>query len=124
MHEGAYDQSVRWPVLRCDARRRPRPGKGRCGMSTFTEDTPDDIDVPDDSDGDEELELTEDPAADDEPPSPPLKSEEIESAFRRATSGFAGGMERWAERAARGMTYEELAQALKHEIGIFGGQCG
>ena len=95
-------------------------------MSTFTEDTPDDIDVPDDSDGDEEEfgDLPEDPAVDDEPPSPPLRSEEIESAFRRATSGFAGGMERWAERAARGMTDEELAQALKHEIGIFGGQCG
>lgn len=92
-------------------------------MSTFTEDALDDMNIPDELDGDEELDLTDDPA-DDEPPSPPLKADEIEHAFRRATSGFAGGMERWAERAAKGMTDEELSLALKYEIGIFGGQCG
>ena len=89
-------------------------------MSTL-DDEADDIDDAD-LDGGKELDITEDP--DDEPPSPPLKPEEIEYAFRKATSGFAGGRERWAERAARGMTDEELAEALKHEIGIFGGQCG
>jgi hypothetical protein len=92
-------------------------------VSTLIEDMLDDVDVPDELDGNEELDLPDDPAVD-KPPSPPLKAEEIDYAFRKATSGFAGGMERWAERAARGMTDEELAQALKHEIGIFGGQCG
>lgn len=44
--------------------------------------------------------------------------------FMRATGGFSGAKARWAERAARGMTDTELAEALYKEIGIFGGSCG
>ena len=44
--------------------------------------------------------------------------------FMRATGGFSGAKARWAERAARGMSDAELADALAREIGIFGGPCG
>lgn len=44
--------------------------------------------------------------------------------FIRATGGFSGARQRWAERAARGMTDAELAEALAFELGIFGGSCG
>ena len=91
-------------------------------MSTLHDET-DDIDD-DEVDGGEELDIIEDPTDEEEQPSPPLTREEIEYAFRRATTGFAGGKERWAERAATGMTDEALAEALKYEIGIFGGQGG
>lgn len=89
-------------------------------MSTLTADPTDDIDDAE-LDGGEDLDLPED-TDDDAQPCPPLTREEVEYAFRRATSGFAGGKERWAERAAKGMTDEELAEALKVEIGIFGGR--
>jgi hypothetical protein len=42
----------------------------------------------------------------------------------RATGGFSRSNERWAERAARGLTDAELAEALSFELGIFGGSCG
>lgn len=44
--------------------------------------------------------------------------------FMRATGGFLRSKERWAERAARGMTDAELAEALANELGIFGGSGG
>ncbi|WP_334147239.1 hypothetical protein [Hyphomicrobium sp.] len=44
--------------------------------------------------------------------------------FMRATGGFSRSRERWAERAARGMSDTALAEALAREIGIFGGSCG
>ncbi len=91
-------------------------------MSTLNEEAPADSDDAD-LDGGEELHIAED-SDDNEPPPAAFKPEEIECAFRRATSGFSGATERWTERAARGMTDEELAEALKYEIGIFGGQCG
>jgi hypothetical protein len=53
-----------------------------------------------------------------------LTEEDRVSGFIRATGGFAGSAERWRERAARGMTDEELAEALRYEIGIEGGTGG
>jgi hypothetical protein len=86
-----------------------------------------DDDIEADDTFEEEDEAPGDPsedANDEESPSPPLTRDEVEYAFRRATSGFAGGKDRWAERAATGLTDEELAGALKYEIGSFGGQGG
>ncbi len=45
-------------------------------------------------------------------------------AFKRATGGIERAAKRWAERAATGLTDEQLAEALAYEIGIFGGSCG
>ena len=45
-------------------------------------------------------------------------------AFKRATGGIERAAKRWAERAATGLTDEQLAEALAFEIGIFGGSCG
>ena len=42
--------------------------------------------------------------------------------FRAATCGMAGAAARWRERAAKGMSDDELAKALASEIGIFGGR--
>lgn len=42
----------------------------------------------------------------------------------RATGSFSGAEQRWAERAARGMSDDELAEALAFELGIFGGSGG
>jgi hypothetical protein len=44
--------------------------------------------------------------------------------FRKATSGMAGAAARWQERAAKGMSNDELAKALAYEIGSFGGSGG
>ncbi len=44
--------------------------------------------------------------------------------FMRATGGFSRSRERWAARAALGMTDTELADALASELGIFGGSGG
>jgi hypothetical protein len=54
----------------------------------------------------------------------PLKIGEAErmAGFRAATCGMAGAAARWRERAARGMSDDELAKALATEIGIFGGR--
>lgn len=41
--------------------------------------------------------------------------------FIRATSGMAGAAGRWRDRAATGLTDEQLAAALVHEIGEWGG---
>lgn len=54
----------------------------------------------------------------------PLTDADKREGFIRATGGFSGAKRRWAERAARGMTDPELAEALAFELGIFGGSCG
>lgn len=54
----------------------------------------------------------------------PLTEADKRHGFMRATGGFCGAKSRWVERAARGMTDAELAEALAYEIGIFGGSCG
>jgi hypothetical protein len=51
----------------------------------------------------------------------PLTPEDKRIAFMRATSGTEGAAERWRERAAKGMTGAQLADALKREMGVFGG---
>ena len=50
-----------------------------------------------------------------------LTTEEKRRAFSRATGGMSGAGERWKERAASGMTDEQLAAALAYELGIEGG---
>jgi len=54
----------------------------------------------------------------------PLTEADKREGFIRATGGFVRAKERWAERAARGMTDAELADALAFELGIFGGSTG
>jgi hypothetical protein len=51
----------------------------------------------------------------------PLSIEDKRRAFIRATKGMSQAAERWAQRAASGLTDEQLAEALKYELGIFGG---
>ncbi|NEJ60778.1 hypothetical protein GUK21_31895 [Rhizobium leguminosarum] len=53
-----------------------------------------------------------------------LTEEDRICGFQRATSGMAGASKRWKERAAKGMTDAELAEALAYEIGIMGGSGG
>lgn len=50
--------------------------------------------------------------------------EDIEKALRRAINHTEGSGARWAERIASGLTDEELAKALRYELGIAGGQSG
>ena len=45
-------------------------------------------------------------------------------AFVRATRGFSNAVERWQERARTGLTDEQLAEALRFELGIEGGSSG
>lgn len=54
----------------------------------------------------------------------PLSQQDKLWAFRKATGGFARSQERWAERARAGLTDAQLEQALKYELGIFGGSGG
>ncbi|HYM11110.1 MAG TPA: hypothetical protein VEU62_10265 [Bryobacterales bacterium] len=54
----------------------------------------------------------------------PLSHEEKLWAFGRATCSMEGAKERWAQRAARGLTDEQLAEALRFELGIYGGFSG
>lgn len=63
------------------------------------------------------------PRYEDTPDPEPLVIGEAErvAGFRKATCGTAGAASRWQERAAKGMSDAELAAALVHEIGIFGG---
>jgi hypothetical protein len=44
--------------------------------------------------------------------------------FERATQGTSGAVKRWAERATKSMTDNELREALEYEIGTYGGYCG
>lgn len=54
----------------------------------------------------------------------PLTDADKRDGFMKATGGFSRSKERWAERAARGMTDAELGEALANELGIFGGSGG
>lgn len=54
----------------------------------------------------------------------PLTDADKRDCFMKATGGFARSKERWAERAVRGMSDAELAEALANELGIFGGSGG
>ena len=53
-----------------------------------------------------------------------LSEEDRIAGFIKATGGFAGSARRWKERAAKGMTDAELAEALAFELGIAGGSGG
>jgi|TARA_R110002073_G_scaffold184800_10_gene343343 hypothetical protein len=53
-----------------------------------------------------------------------LSPEDKLYAFRKATNGFSQSEGRWRERAARGLTDEELKAALEFELGIYGGSGG
>ena len=53
-----------------------------------------------------------------------LTEDDKRKGFLRATGGFSGAKARWAERAARGLSDADLAEALAFELGIFGGSCG
>jgi hypothetical protein len=54
----------------------------------------------------------------------PLSEEDRIAGFRRATGGPGDSDERWRDRAQKGMTDEQLAEALKQELGIMGGSAG
>jgi hypothetical protein len=66
------------------------------------------------------------PAYEHTPAPEPLTIGEAErvAGFRKATCGMAGAAARWRERAARGMSDDELAKALAYEIGVYGGSGG
>jgi len=53
-----------------------------------------------------------------------LTEDDKRTGFLRATGGFSGANARWAERAQRGLSDADLAEALAYELGIFGGTCG
>ncbi len=53
-----------------------------------------------------------------------LSEEDRIRGFIKATGGFARSAERWKERAAKGMTDDELSKALAQELGILGGSGG
>lgn len=53
-----------------------------------------------------------------------LAREEKIEAFKRATGGFSDHSKRWSKYAKKGLTDEQLTDALKYEIGIFGGSGG
>ncbi|MGO6851638.1 hypothetical protein ACCS68_14680 [Rhizobium beringeri] len=57
-------------------------------------------------------------------PDQPFTPEHAEYCFRRAVCSMAGAKERWAARAERPMSDAELAEALRYEIGEFGGGGG
>lgn len=50
-----------------------------------------------------------------------LTPEDKRRGFLRATQSFASSLDRWEERREKGMTDDELADALKYELGIYGG---
>ncbi|CAH1666150.1 conserved hypothetical protein [Hyphomicrobiales bacterium] len=54
----------------------------------------------------------------------PLSEADKRDGFIRAINGYSGAKQRWADRAARGMSDAELAEALAFELGIFGGSGG
>ncbi|MEO1136551.1 MAG: hypothetical protein AAFW68_08080 [Pseudomonadota bacterium] len=54
----------------------------------------------------------------------PLSHDDKIYAFKRATGAFAKSHHRWSERAASGLSDEELAEALQFELGVFGGSGG
>jgi hypothetical protein len=50
-----------------------------------------------------------------------LTAEHKRLVFIRVTHGTCGAAERWKDRAVKGMTDEQLANALAYELGIEGG---
>lgn len=50
-----------------------------------------------------------------------LTREDVEEAFRRATNSVVEAAKRWAARVESGLTDEELAEALRYELGLMGG---
>jgi hypothetical protein len=50
-----------------------------------------------------------------------LTEDDRRTGFMLATGGFSRSKERWQERAATGLTDEQLAEALAYEIGEWGG---
>jgi len=53
-----------------------------------------------------------------------LSEEDRIRGFMKATGGFARSAARWKDRATKGMTDDELSEALAQELGIFGGSGG
>jgi len=51
----------------------------------------------------------------------PLSQDEKRKAFLTAVCSFQNAKARWAQRQATGLTDEQLEDALKQELGIFGG---
>lgn len=51
----------------------------------------------------------------------PLSQADKLWAFRKATCSMQDATERWAQRAARGLTDDQLTEALRYELGILGG---
>jgi hypothetical protein len=56
--------------------------------------------------------------------SPPLTPDEKVWAFRKATNSVENAPKRWTERVRTGLTDEQLAAAIKYELGEMGGYCG
>lgn len=54
----------------------------------------------------------------------PVMDDERREIFLRVTGGLSRSKERWKERAATGLTDDELEQALVYEFGIEGGGGG
>lgn len=54
----------------------------------------------------------------------PLSEEEKLWAFRKATNSMEGADKRWSERIARGLTDEQLEEAIAYELGAFGSHGG
>lgn len=51
----------------------------------------------------------------------PLNESDIKDAFMQAVHSYANAKKRWQERAVKGLTDDELAKALRYELGIAGG---
>jgi hypothetical protein len=51
---------------------------------------------------------------------PPLTEDERLWALRRATNSVEGAKERWAKRVRDGLTDDQLAEALRYELGHMG----
>jgi hypothetical protein len=61
---------------------------------------------------------------DDTQPPAPLTAEEKLWAFRKATTSMEGADKRWADRVAKGLTDEQLEEAIAYELGAFGSHGG
>jgi hypothetical protein len=54
----------------------------------------------------------------------PLTAEEKLWAFRKATNSMEGAGKRWSERVVKGLTDEQLEEAIAYELGAFGSHGG
>ena len=50
-----------------------------------------------------------------------LTQEDKQHALRRALTSTQGAVKRWSERAATGLSDEDMAKAVRYELGICGG---